>query len=366
MCDIPPSLEGGATPSAVAPVSGKVCLDRPLFSNISTLNPAASVFVPQRLETSLIGSKVFTPPPPGLDRDFARFKQAYRSGDGSSNSRRFRFSRSIHKRGPKAFDRLDSGTVNRASRVHLEDRQQQSHVEEFPALLQVSRVRPKKILADPRQDALADLQRRFDLLSTDQLHLRVQRLPPVCEPVDEPRHAVVPISDELLESSPRSQMLEQIVVASNPGYLLSAPLPTFGVDLLAALATESLVPLVHHYHAQGPEVMIKWNAPHHARLRPNLFGVLPGQSAGNNHTAQLSECLSYELLFALVPELELLFVEMDIKYQAPVSKMDYCCSVGSFRVGVQVTRAVNHHGAFSVDDARKLLKKNSGVSNHLH
>ena len=85
--------------------------------------------------------------------------------------------------------------------------------------------------------------------------------------------------------------------------------------------------------------------------------ILSTQSAGCSWSSQLSEALSFEVLYRIF-NASLTHCEMDINYsQVNCPKIDYRCEIEGVSIGVSVTRAWNGSYQYSRKEAAHLLTK---------
>ncbi|KAL0482296.1 hypothetical protein AKO1_012921 [Acrasis kona] len=106
---------------------------------------------------------------------------------------------------------------------------------------------------------------------------------------------------------------------------------------------------------------IKWNTACSVemfKLSKGARKILQSRNAGGN--SYRSEALSFDIALNLIPGIELLKTETEIKYSSRRSKKtDYVIRVSDIYLGVSVTRAMCYfeHQSFNKTDAYQMLYK---------
>lgn len=125
-----------------------------------------------------------------------------------------------------------------------------------------------------------------------------------------------------------------------------------------ANAPNHIVSLSHLFVSQGGFHVLTLNSESERMMDVN--------SAGCGRACQLSESVSFDVLYSCHPELTFSCGEMEMDYwRANSPKIDYLCEFRGNKIAVSVTRAWNGpHTSFTNKNARRLLlKKLRGLSN---
>jgi len=136
---------------------------------------------------------------------------------------------------------------------------------------------------------------------------------------------------------------------------------TFHVDMTTATATRTLLALHNAIVTPNDAPLFLHHSVHFHRpfaavsLSGGADAMMKSPNAGGS--SDISESLSFEVLYRLFGA-KLLQTEMAVEYDYEHSpRIDYSATVLGRRVGVSVTRAIDHHSGVTLAEAYRLLYK---------